>query len=905
MTARAFLEFSAVIDRGCAAAALLAVVAIGLRALIRAPRETLTTAVWERFGARGERLLLAGILGAAALVRCVGWNSGLTPNYVFADAIILWGADLLEHPAAWRERVILHVVNGLDQLPQSALLIPVAAAVQAAIGASLHLSVLTGAVFGLASVLVAWWLGREIESRVFGLLFASFVAVSPLQITWSRLGYIVMAGEAHLLLVLALAYAAGKRASPCLGLLAAGATWGTLYQYYAARIAIPLAFVALGAGLTARRPRLGQSLAVVAVFVGLLGACYASVRPEGPAATGWLGSEPAVVKMARNLPLALRVYFWEQRVTATGPTALTAGMEAGGLVLAPVALLGFLGTIRCLVAPVRRAFWLVLPAAALVGPTLSAVTARRLLYFDLAWCALAAHGMIVLLDSRLVRAVSARAAAVATVAMLAALGSWSFAAIVLLNRTIPEHADTMIPFGESGAYDGRTCPACLRAAHRWQQEIAAGRFVVMFDTDVERENATMPSGLPLYGEIAALSAGRRKSFVDFYAVMQNSGRVLPRFGPLYGRDIDFVSFLSKQINQARPSAIVWDFEVPNAWERWLAGRLELAGGRRSDLGTSRLRDTVGLASVARGGRVQVERVPETARAFVVVTPQEREEAAIEVLHELAEKARPWNEKCVQLEEKRTVRLEVTGPLVLDDARAPEGEEPPDWTIGSGAQVSYRGIWLQTPTVAALGHIPGDGDRVHVLAPDGGYIVRDASGAVVAGLVPTGWPVGRGCAVRLADGWWAVDPISGALYAPSRTPAMLPRGDWMGIGRLSEHEVVLASGGQEIVVYDTARGIETARFPAAVWPTPRMGFRDCALIAAGDDFIGTVNGVAKTMNLCARDGSALATLDLAALGDWINSAHGAGHFIAIGFRGELKTFKVTRVPECGRSSEHAD
>src|SRR5262245_1154721 len=458
MTARALLAFSAVVDRGCAAAALLAVVALGLRALIRAPRETSTTAVWERFGARGERLLLASILGAAALVRCVGWNSGLTPNYVFADVNVLWAAALLGHPAAWRERVILHVADGVNQLPQSALLVPVAAAVQAVIGASLHLSVLIGAVFGLASVLFAWWLGREIESRVFGLLFASFVAVSPLQITWSRLGYMAMPGEAHLLLVLALAYAAGKRASPRLGLLAAGATWGTLYQYYAARIAIPLAFVALGAGLTARRPRLGQSLAVVAVFVGLLGACYAALRPEARPDPGWVGSEP-VVKMARNLPLALRVYFWEQRVTSTGPTALTAGMEAGGLVLAPVALLGFLGTIRCFVAPVRRGFWLVFPAAALVGPTLSVVTARRLLHFDVAWCALATHGMIVLLDSRLVRAVSARAAAVATVAMLAALGSWSFAAMVLLDRTIPGHAETMIPFGESGGGQGRDCVA--------------------------------------------------------------------------------------------------------------------------------------------------------------------------------------------------------------------------------------------------------------------------------------------------------------------------------------------------------------------------------------------------------------------------------------------------------------
>ena len=46
-------------------------------------------------------------------------------------------------------------------------------------------------------------------------------------------------------------------------------------------------------------------------------------------------------------------------------------MEGGGLVLAPVAVFGVLGLLRCLVQPHRRGLWLLFAAAGFVVPLLS------------------------------------------------------------------------------------------------------------------------------------------------------------------------------------------------------------------------------------------------------------------------------------------------------------------------------------------------------------------------------------------------------------------------------------------------------------------------------------------------------------------------------------------------------
>src|SRR5262249_10052208 len=161
------------------------------------------------------------------------------------------------------------------------------------------------------------------------------------------------------------------------------------------------------------------------------------------------------------------------------------------------------------------------------------------------------------------------AAASLGASVLALLGAWSFATIVLLNRVLPDQFATVIPFGDSGMGDGKTCLGCLRTGHRWQDEIAKNRFVVLFDTDVFREIGTIPGGVPVYGKLAALAAGRKDNFIPFYPMMANvDGEPPADNAPFYPRGTDFSAYLARRILKTRPSSIVWDFEQPTLWERW-------------------------------------------------------------------------------------------------------------------------------------------------------------------------------------------------------------------------------------------------------------------------------------------------------------------------------------------------
>src|SRR5439155_1047412 len=128
---------------------------------------------------------------------------------------------------------------------------------------------------------------------------------------------------------------------------------------------------------------------------------------------------------------------------------------------------------------------------------------------------------------------------------------------------------------ESGFNDGLTCKRCLHAGYEWQSEIASNRFVVLFENDLEREDRTMPGGLSLYGELAALSAGRPRNFLEFYEVMKNYNREPPDVGAFYdGTRTEFASYLYGRLDAARPSTVIWHFERPTQWERWVIGRLD-------------------------------------------------------------------------------------------------------------------------------------------------------------------------------------------------------------------------------------------------------------------------------------------------------------------------------------------
>src|SRR5262249_41076814 len=183
----------------------------------------------------------------------------------------------------------------------------------------------------------------------------------------------------------------------------------------------------------------------------------------------------------QQLEPVLRAYFWAgraedlnalwQRPTTGRGTSLDQGFAHGGLCLLPVVVLGLVGLVG-LRALRAWYLWGALALAGLALPVLSTATARRFLIFDVAWCALAAHGVAVL--ARIRPLVEARPGARRPLFAggILALAVWSGGGLGLLSASLPPAHGTRIPFGESGFGDGLTCLGCARDGQRWRGEIA-------------------------------------------------------------------------------------------------------------------------------------------------------------------------------------------------------------------------------------------------------------------------------------------------------------------------------------------------------------------------------------------------------------------------------------------------
>src|SRR5262249_30467900 len=113
---------------------------------------------------------------------------------------------------------------------QSAIMAPIAAVAQLALGPSPSLPGIVGAWWSLIAVLLAWRLGRSVESPLFGVLFAGLVAVSPLQLTWARLGGIAVGAPVHVLGVLWAGWVVGQRFGMLGALLLGIFAWTSVYQ---------------------------------------------------------------------------------------------------------------------------------------------------------------------------------------------------------------------------------------------------------------------------------------------------------------------------------------------------------------------------------------------------------------------------------------------------------------------------------------------------------------------------------------------------------------------------------------------------------------------------------------------------------------------------------------------------
>jgi hypothetical protein len=892
MTAKAFLDASVHVEQALAVA-VTGIVALAL--VVAAIRGTGQPAAAEpSLPLRLELGLVALVVGVAIATRTIGYAYGLTAPVSFSALIPLDVGKMLGTGTLVPQWLALFREFQSGAIQNSAMLLPVAAVFQVALGPSLHLPLLIGAFYGTVAVVLAWAFGRVAVSSPFGVVFAALVAISPLQITWARLGGVHITVVTHVLLAAWVGYLAGKRRSLPLAVLTGIVVWSSLYQYAAARIGIVIAPAMLLAGSWRVRAPARRIAVMLLAMVATVLLIYAALRPDlaslWPAYPGYVGNKGEgsltdlvtqnLAPVGHQLHLSLDRYFLVERAGHEVPVPpYRWGMRSGGLSLVPVTLLGLIGFVAALRHPSRGWPFLLIAAAGLAVPVLSVTTARRLLIFDLAWCGFASAGVLLLVRaSRRLGAAPAVAFALAVV-LVVAIGGWSFASVVALNQALPERHEAHIPFGESGFGDGVTCVRCQRVAYQWQDEIAHDRFVVMFDTDLDREMISI-GGLTLYGRVAALAAGQPKRFLDFYPVMRNLDFSRDAPGPSFDpARQSFASFIIERIETARPSTIVWHFECPTQWERWLAGRLVEAGGTALEFDTPLAR----------------------TRGLQVRTDWSRRDAAFAVLTDLVRREHPPGDSCSTLRVLGTRQYPVSA-LQLAVATSHAADRPPEWLVGSWDRV--MGDARTMPAQLPVGLEAAGAEPARVLTREGTDLVlgegpprATARGVKVPDLL------GLDCGARIGGQWWAVDPTSGALLTTGPTPSWIPDGRWVGITRDGPDRVVLASADQFVAIFDVGRHAEIARFPATIAPSRRLLVDECSPVVAADEWIGTFDHLTSMLVLYDRAGHPLGSHDLSALpgfagtSGWLQAVAASGRFLAVSHGTVVTTVGVTVDASC--------
>jgi hypothetical protein len=578
----------------------------------------------------------------------------------------------------------------------------------------------------------------------------------------------------------------------------------------------------------------------------------------------------------RQAPVAFRRYFRADRAQWESPSTPPWGMQVGGLCLAPVAVLGFLGLAHAFRRPGRGGPWVLLAILGFAVPVMSVPTARRFLTLDLAWCALAADGFLLLLHSRLARRLSAPLVAGVAVLVLVTMAGWAFATVLVLNGVLTPRHRQLIPFGESGFGDGMTCFRCLQAAYEWQNEIAQQRLVVLFDTDVEREDATCPGGLEIYGRVAALSAGRPENFVEFYSVMRNVHQPPPWVGRYFdAATTDAPTYLMQLVEAARPGTIVWHFERPTQWERWLAEQLVNAGGELMEF------------------QSPLSATP----AIQVRTEWSRRQAAYRLLLQF----RGRDQDCPVLETTGRARYPFPVLHIAASTGAADGTAP-EWIVGSWYTVAFR-TWSFEDGMP-IGS-SADASTFHVLSRHGVDRVHDLTSGTKKDVqsVWTREPHGLDCAIRIGSHWWVLDPTTGTLTTSDPGGARVPSGRWIGITRDGADHLVLASADQLIAVFDVATWTELLRFPAVVSPSRRAVTNECSPVVAGDGWYATFNHLRSLLTVYDGMGGEVGTRDLGKLmglgegNNWISAVAANGPYLSVGYVDNVVTVKLSHLAEC--------
>jgi len=928
------LADSARIEQAMAGVCVLVAAALFLRVVkLRRGSPARPTAPADSLTVRAEITLLILVLLGAAAVRTVGYAGEHQPQWWFSQVTALWLDRMLHRGgllAQW-----LQLVQGpaqgaettqLSWTHTSALMLPVAALFQVALGPSFHLPLLIGCFWALLTIAAAWFVGRAMVSRSFGVCFAAFIAASPLQIAWSRIGTIVLGAGLHVLCVLWLCHRALAGGRVRFALFAAVAAWATLYNYLAARMAIPLAMVAMAVGHVDERVPIRRRVWLTTVFLLAFGLLVAApwgadmwkvLWPRYPDAVGSRG-ERTLGELAASAALLARVhgpsvlesYFWARRAAPPGKLeGMDWGMASGGLCFVPVTLLGLVGLLATLKAWRRRLVWLAFAVMSLAIPCLSGPTARRLLVFDIAWCALASFGVLTLLRSPWLAGLSPRALRLAMGTFFVTLGAWAFTTVTALDAALPADPRAVIPLAESGFGDGRTCLGCMKVAEEWRNELARNTVVVLFDADPERENRTSPAGLAAYAKLAALQAERPGHFIDYYALAQNYDVEPPLIGPVYDPwKTDARSFLASRVESAQAEEILWHFERPTQWERWLADRLAAGGAPVVTLERPSLVAlpwNFGDMPLTPLGLEAGEHPIQVRTAW----PQRREK--IEAVAELVESTPPGSD-CIRLERIRTDAFDQVAFLL--EGHGEKGAVS-EWAVASVNAVWYRGAASDSfaPVVLAW---PSASDELHVLSRYGTHHIHErGSVPTMVEASPGSAPIGRNCAALVGGAWWMVDPVSGRLSTSGLPASPLPEGRWVGVARDGEYRLVLAGADQEITVMDMRSGKTVRKFPAVVPPSRHLLFGECAQVAAGDGWVATFNPFSAGLHIYDihdASGTELAAVDLARVlglqpreitavrgtGEYVGVAHGINPGLDTG----VTTFQVVRLPSCPGESE---
>ena len=871
MSRAELLSTSASVEK---AACLLALLILGGLYAWSRRRDALSTDRVEELNLSrvGEGLALLSILLLAVVLRVVKWDEGI-PGTIYAGEVITARADLLIRRGGFMSHwwSLLRQPNPGGTLYDSLVIEPFVVGFQWLFGGRIHSIALAGAVYGVTSVALAWCLGRLLRGSHFALLFAAFVAVSPLQIVWSRLGYRAVAAIPHVLAVLVLTVMSCRTRSRILAVLAGVLSYLTVYNYEASRVVFALSPLAAWTVLR-DRPRFWWTFtSFTCIFVATvlllastlsMGTLRQTVWPNYGGYAGNMGEKDVVELVRRNYERyadeglkSLRDYFVLNRYDRGGqrlpmwldsprePSQVGWGAQYGGLVFFPVTLLGLVGALGILIR--RRALdvWHWVLFLGISMPALGCASARRLIVFDLGWCALAGEGALLLRESRVFRQIRPTVAAGAVAVFILCMGTWSFAVMYILRgtETSPIYH---VPFATGCVADITTCPRCVAVGKQWENDIRKGALVVLVDSDLDRENPTRPAGLPLYGQLAAIAADKREAFQELYPILWDVN-TSPEFRTYYAKRGDIVPFLSRVISEVRPTKVIWHAERPTAWDRKLATDLSAIGGRLEFFETP----------LSSGGGFRVE----TDRAL--------EARVLDLIQRWATgRAESPQSSCISHELVETKKLSLPSHLV-----APA---PPSWISTSWPGLEADGQTWRVPDVVGFAlETDASGERIaHVLTWDGadhahGWPAGERTSARYhAGL----WPIGLHCAAFRGNGeWWVVQPEFGKLLRsrPRESPLEVrwaPEISWMGV-TVAGGEVVLAAVAQEVVVLDVEHERIRERFPARVLPNRVLHFGECTQVLRGPSWIGVFDHPANSLDFYSDEGKALGTWDLTAMG----------------------------------------